>query len=116
MTPPLFPRRVIAAMMIVYFGDLAIRAHVYSSGTVDTARQVMPLAWWGTALFLCGMAMALTTGRRAVYIAATVMAAWCGALAAAVIEGRSQAPAGTVWLIGVVVLLIWSTGRPDYAL
>ena len=75
----------------------------------------MPLGWWGAALALCGVWMLVTPGRWAVYISSVVLAAWCGALLAAVAAGKSQAPASTVWLIGVVVLLIWSTGRPGYA-
>lgn len=110
----LVPRRIIAAMVVLFFGDMALRADVYTTGSYQVAADVMPLAWWGWLLTVLGAVMLLTAGRWAVFVMTATLAAWCGALVAAVVRGLSPSPMGSVWLIGVVCLLVWSTGRDGF--
>lgn len=110
----LFPRRVIATMMIVFFGDLALRSDMYTTGSYRVPDEIMPLKWWGIILLAAGLVMVVTKGKWPIYIATTIFAAWCGALVEAVVLGYSPSPAGSAWLIGVVVLLVWSAGRNEF--
>lgn len=113
-TYTLVPRRIIATMTVLFFGDLAIRSEVYTTGSYSVAADLMPLSWWGYILATAGAVLLVTAGRWPVYVATAIMAAWCGALLGAVVRGLSPSPMGSVWLIGVVALLVWSTGRDDF--
>lgn len=110
----LVPRRIIATMVVLFFGDLALRADHYITPSYQVAAEFMPLTWWGTLIAACGIVMLATHGRWPVYVATAAMAAWCGALVSAVLQGLSPSPMGSVWLIGVVVLLVWSTGQDGF--
>ena len=98
-------------MVLVFFGDIAIRPGAYSSGTFAVLRDLLPLRVWGLALVAGAIAMATTRGPAAVIVTGALLASWASGLLSAVATGDSQSPAGAVWILGVVALLWWGVGR-----
>lgn len=98
-------------MVLVFFGDLAIRPDLYDSGTYTVVADLVPLRWWGIALTTAALAMIFTHGPAAIIATGTLLASWASGLLAASFTGDSQSPAGAAWILGVVALLWWGVGR-----
>lgn len=107
----LVPRRIMAAMVLCFWGHMAAFPHDYTSGTYTVLSDLAPLRWWAIAFVLAGSAMLLTRHLAATVIVGGLMCAWGGGLAAAVATNNSQSPAGLSFIAGYVALLVWGAGR-----
>ena len=105
------PRRIIAAMVLVFFADLARHPDDYTSGTYEVLRDVMPLRWWGIAIAALAAIALLTLSIWPLAAMAGALITWTLGLVAAVATGDSQSPAGWVYQAGIIALLFWGAGR-----
>ena len=104
-------RRIIAAMVFVFFADIARHPDDYTSGTYTVLRQVAPLRWWGIALTVLAAVVFATRSLPPLAVMAGGLVAWTAGLVAALFTGDSQSPAGWVYQAGIIALLFWGAGR-----
>ncbi|QXC59316.1 hypothetical protein KSP35_12980 [Aquihabitans sp. G128] len=104
-------RRIMAAMVLAFFGHVACYPTGYTSGTYDSVTALAPLRWWGIALSVAALAMLLTRSVHAVLAVAALLGGWAAGLLAATINGTSQSPGGFVFVAGYVALLVRNAGR-----
>jgi hypothetical protein len=105
------PRRIIAAMVFVFFADLARHPDDYTSGTYTVLRDAAPLRWWGIVLAGLAVAAFFTRSLAPLAVMAGALIAWTLGLVAAVATGDSQSPMGWVYQAGIIALLFWGAGR-----
>jgi xanthine/uracil permease len=104
-------RRIIAAMVFVFFADLARHPDDYDSGTYNVLRDVAPLRWWGIALAVLAAVVFATRSLPPLAVMVGGLVAWTAGLVAALFTGDSQSPAGWVFQAGIIALLFWGAGR-----
>ncbi len=105
------PRRIMAVMVAVFWGDMARQPVAYSANMFIVLRGIAPMRWWGITLLVAAVIMFATRTVWPVVLMGGILCTWTVGLLAAVVSGDSEAPASSVFVVGYVLLLWWGLSR-----